>query len=162
MGYALPDMPSAISDDSGHFQLSGIPVGKLQLQARSADDYCRSNPKEIMEVGNDAHSGSPTCVLKMAPTGIVRVQLVDAQGKPFVPARQGEANVHIQDADRAGLGSWGGVGAVDINGVCEFRDVPPGRYRLSDKPFIDKGQTEMNEIILTVKPRQINEVRLNR
>jgi hypothetical protein len=97
----------------------------------------------------------------MVPTGVVRVQLVDAQGKPLRFARQGEAYVHIQDADRTGIGTWGGGGQVDTNGVCEFKSVPPGRYRLSRKPLLEKGQApDVNEIILTVKPRQISEARL--
>jgi hypothetical protein len=147
MGYPLPEMPKAISDNSGHFQLSGMPVGKLQVRARLADYHYQWNPKEVMEAHDDTKTGSPTCVLRMVPTGSVRVQLVDAQDKPFVSARQGEAHVSIQDADRTGVGSWGGSGAVDTNGVCEFKGVPPGRYRLSHK---------LNDIILTVKPRQVS------
>jgi hypothetical protein len=161
LGYQLPEPPQATSDNAGHFQLSGIPVGKLQVRARLKDYHYRWNPKEAMEAREDTKTGSPACVLKMVPTGSVRVQLVDAQGKPFPPARQGEAHIHIQDADRTGVGSWGGGGAVDTNGVCEFTGVPPGRYRLSDRPFLDKGGAPgANEIVLTVQPRQVSEVRL--
>jgi hypothetical protein len=161
LGYPMPEMPEAISDDSGHFQLSGLPVGRLRLRARLADYHYPWSPKDVMEARDDTKTGSPTCVLKMVPTGSVRVQLVDAQGKPLGFARQGEAYVHIQDADRTGIGSWGGGGQVDTNGVCEFKSVPPGRYRLSRKPFLEEGQaSNVNEIILTVKPRQVNEARI--
>ena len=98
----------------------------------------------------------------MVPTGTVRVQLVDAQGQPFIPARLGQSHVSIQEADHTGVGSWGGGAAVDTNGVCVFGGVPPGRYRLSDKPlFGQQKETNANEILLTVEARPTTEVRLS-
>jgi hypothetical protein len=160
-GYPSSQMPEAISDDTGRFQLTGVPVGKLRLAAVLANYHYRWNPDEVMEAREDSQASSPACVLRMAPTGTVRVQLVDAEGKPMALASSGGVYVHIQEAERTGIGSWGGGAAADASGVCEFKDVPPGRYRLSDKAFPDKGQPPaINEIILTVKPGQVSEGRL--
>jgi hypothetical protein len=161
LGYQSPESAKAISDDAGQFRLAGLPAGKLQVHASLAGYHYVWDPKEVMEARDDNKTGSPTCVLKLVPTGIVHVQLVDAQNQPFKPARLGDNHVHIQDADRTGIGSWGGASQVDTNGACEFTTVPPGRYRLSSKPFPEKGQPpDINEIIITVPPRRTVEVKL--
>jgi hypothetical protein len=74
-------------------------------------------------------------VARLVATGAVRAWFVDAEGKPLSGISGGQLNIHIQQADREGVGSWGGSAEVSAEGTVQFLNVPPGIYRLSGKPF---------------------------
>jgi hypothetical protein len=59
------------------------------------------------------------------------------------------------------VGAWGGSANLETNGQYEFKDVPPGRYRISTKPFLPgQNAAEAAAQSITVEPRRTVEVKL--
>jgi hypothetical protein len=121
------------------------------------------DPKELIEV-KAPPAEQPLLTLRMVSTGNLRVQLVDANGAPQSLNSASEAHVHIQQADKYGVGSWGGSANLGTDGAYEFKNVPPGPYFISDKPFHApaEGQVVGPPILVKVEAGKTNEAKLPR
>lgn len=67
------------------------------------------------------------------------------EGKPI--------NVSVEPVEGSKVGSWGGGGLVKDDGTIEFKNMPPGQYRLTSHPNpCDPRRKYTPEQIVTVKP----------
>jgi hypothetical protein len=163
-GYPLPEPPEAISDAEGRFELTGLPVGKLQLWANKAGYHQVWHPSDLVTaIPVDDPRGRTPVVVKLQATGGLRVQFIDAAGKVISFERDGEVQVHVQDANRTGVGSWGGSANVPAGGSYDFDTMPPGRYRVSSKPFVP-GVAHLagDDVEARVTAGQVTDVSLQR
>ncbi len=158
--YSMTEKLTAMTDDQGHFELSGVPVGKLLLQCDIAGYKYRWDPKEPLEIRKEGLPDGSECVLRMTPTGTVRIQLVNVQGNPVTIQDSKKIRIYIQEADRFGAGCWNGESTADTNGVCEFKEIPSGRYRFSSRDIFEGQPPDANEIMVTVQPHQATEAKL--
>ena len=148
-GYPLPAAPETMSDSAGHFQLEGLPVGALQVNAYRQGYHHRWNPAELVQVPQAGAGDASEYVVHMEATGRVSIQVVGADGRPVQHLGLGEVQARIEAEGGAVVGSWGGSANVDTNGVWVFEDVPPGRYRVSGRPFCP-GEAPVGVGVVTV------------
>ncbi len=131
--YPIPTSPTTVSDPDGRFTLDGIPTGKFRLTVFKDGYHHAGEPADFLSTTQTTPPGG--WVARLVATGTVRAGFVDAEGKPLSGISGGQLNIHIQQADREGVGSWGGSAEVSADGTVQFLNVPPGIYRLSGKPF---------------------------
>jgi hypothetical protein len=154
VGYELPDPVETITTEDGSFRLADLPAGSLQIWAYRDGYHHKWEPSEVVHVASQERA---KITVRMEGAGRVRVQVLDKGGTPV--AKLDGGSVNIQQADREGVGSWGGGSNVDTNGTCEFSNVPPGKYRVSSKPFIPGVQHDAaSDVLVTVRPNETNDV----
>jgi hypothetical protein len=160
-GYPMPTAVEAVSDVQGRFELRALPTGSFQIWAYLAGYHHHWNPAELLKAKPAGEAAPRGCIVRMEATGTVRIQLVDTQGTPITQLPAGGTQVHIQSAEGMVVGAWGGSANLETNGQYEFKDVPPGRYRISTKPFLPgQNAAEAAAQSITVEPRRTVEVKL--
>ena len=126
-GYSLPATPEAVTDQAGQFELAGLPTGYAQVRAH-ASGYHFGDIFTIYEVP------STNIVLRLAGAGMLRVRILDKQGKPLARFEGNELHVSVEPKGGSKIGSWGGGARVGDDCTVEFKDVPAGEYRVTSRP----------------------------
>lgn len=145
-GYRQPLSWQAETDEAGRFDLAGLPAGFLQLHA-SASGYHFGDLFTIYDVP------STNVVLWLDGAGGILVTVLDKQGKAMSQFEGNEVLVSVEPKGGSIIGSWGGSGKVNDEGVIEFKDMPPGEYRVSSRPNpSSSSRNYAPEQIVTVKP----------
>ena len=116
----LNDEPVA-TDDSGRFQIQQAPIGTARIRIHKVG-YCTLGLRQPDELPG-------TVALTMTRSAQITVTVNFAPG-----ARPDEYLVEIEPEGGTKIGSWGGSGQIDAENRIVYRDVPPGRYRLTGKP----------------------------
>ena len=157
-GDPLAGEVEVLSDAQGRFALTNLPAGRMQVWASLKDYHHLWHPRDLVEVPAGATTSH---TVRMERTGAIRVQLVDADGNPLRGVSPGSKHVFIQEADKAGVGSWGGSAQVNADGMHEFTGVPPRRFRVSGTSFNDKpANQDSQEVVVAVEPGKTTEVKV--
>ena len=135
------------TNESGRFQIRGIPDGAFQLWAR-ADGFVPS-PRRDVEVENGEELGSLSLVLEAGCTLYGTVQT--GSGKPL-------AGIRISTApDDSKLGTQSGIS--DAQGYFEMEGLPPGEHSLQilvegsyvrAGPTVDLVPNKDNLVVITL------------
>lgn len=152
-GYRQPLSRQAETDDAGRFDFTGLPAGFLQLHA-SASGYHFGDLFTIYDVP------STNVVLRLKGAGGMLVTVVDKQGKAISQFEGNEVLVSVEPKGGSIIGSWGGSGKVNAQGVIEFKDMPPGEYRVSSRPNPSSSSRNSPEQIVKVAPGACANVKL--
>ena len=145
-GYPMISEIAALTGPDGRFRLFPLPEGKMQFRADKPGLHQVWDPQKTIRLPADPQT------VHMVSTGVLRVRVATSEG------RASGDTVHVQEAARSGIGSWGGSSNPDPSGWAEFRDMPTGEYRVSREPIlpgtaggrivvIEAGRT--NEVQLT-------------
>jgi hypothetical protein len=139
-GYIPPEVVQATTDEAGKFTLSGLPTGFAQFYC-SADGLHQAEVFRIYDLAAkgfiEDNQGDVRLTardqpvqLRMLATGAIHCQAVSPDGGPL----SGQVHVRVDDADNPNaIGTWGGSAQVNPDGAADFKDVPPGKYRLTTK-----------------------------
>jgi hypothetical protein len=125
--YEPPDEWSAVTDDAGHFELKGLPVGYAQLFV-TAEGYHFNDSFTIHDVP------AMNVVLHLAGAGSIRIVVTDQKGQPLSRYEGHEILVEVEPKGGSKVGSWGGSAKVKDDGTFEFNNVPPGEYLVTSHP----------------------------
>jgi hypothetical protein len=138
------------TDAEGRFRIEQVPVGTASVWVQKPG-YCRPGlglpikmPKDDVE-------------LRMLRSASVRVTV------DFTGTQRPEGYiVRITPEGGEVVGSYGGSGNIDDNGVMSFENVPPGRYILHGRPNpgSDDQQTDPVTVDVDLKGGQAAEVML--
>ncbi|MDB5331070.1 MAG: hypothetical protein JWP03_2221 [Phycisphaerales bacterium] len=136
-GYLLPESKLAVTDDNGHFVISGLPHGSVQLFT-----YGKSYaPLDVLAVhavpGRDV-------ALHMTATGTLKGKVYTKAAEPF------KGSV-MANPPKDPIGKWGGGMNVKPDGSYLFENVPPGDYVLTT------DGRPMPGILVTVKAGETTE-----
>jgi hypothetical protein len=152
--YQPPDEWSAVTDDAGRFELTGLPVGYAQLYA-SAPGYHFSDPFKIYDVP------ATNVVLRLAGAGSVLVAVTDSKGNPLSRYEGTEVHIDIEPKGGTKVGSWGGSARVKDDGTFGFDSIPPGEYRVTSRPNPSNSTRQYApEQIITVTPGERTQVKV--
>jgi len=144
--YEPPDEWSAVTDDGGRFELTGLPVGYAQLFA-TAEGYHFKDSLTIYDVP------ATNVVLQLARAGSIHVAVTDQEGKPLSRYEGHEILVEVEPKGGSKVGSWGGSTKVKDDGTFEFNNVPPGEYRIISRPNPSNSNRQYApEQVVTVTP----------
>jgi hypothetical protein len=151
-GYNLVGRPQATTDEGGRFVLAGLASGYTQLRAR-LPGYCFSDFTVHAVPGKDI-------VLRLARAGAVAVSVADAEGRAIAKWQGHPLLIEAEPKGGAKVGTWGGSAQVKEDGRYEFRDVPPGEYRLWAHPNPSSSDRQYApEQLVRVEPGGQAEVR---
>ena len=92
----------------------------------------------------------------MTGTGIVRVQVVGADGKP----PSDKTFVRIEHPGGPRVGQWGGSARCQEDGICEFKEVPPGEYLVSANPGLTIRDEDSGTKLVIVKAGETADVKI--
>lgn len=149
------DAPTAVSDESGKYEIRGILPGRYLARLRSADRVQPGAGGVFFAIagGGRGEGGTPITIeegetaeldLALAPTGSVKGRVTEA-GTPL-------ANVPVSLVKGDLPLPFGGQNATtDENGAFEVTDVEPGDYQLIVSP---KGAADPIKKRAAVKARQ--------
>jgi hypothetical protein len=153
-GYSGPDMRQAVTDATGRFTLSGLPAGYTQIRAH-APGYYFGDIFTIHDVP------STNVVLRLTGAGIISVRIFDKNGQAISRFQGSELHVSVEPKGGSRIGSWGGGARVQDDGTYEFKDLPPGEYRISSRPNpVSSNRQNAPEQIIQVKPGMKTEVKI--
>jgi hypothetical protein len=131
------------TDGSGAFELPNLPKGYALLQA-TKPGYFFGDILTIHDV-----PGS-NVVLRVTRAGAIQVSVVDKGGKALSQVGGNPLMVDVNPVDGQNI-NWGG-GSTVKEGSCEFKDVPPGKYRITSRPNPSTtGKTYAAEQVITVQ-----------
>jgi len=123
--YRLAGTHQFTSDTNGEFTVSDVPQGTIKFMSRSPEYFY--NP-----VLNEHDTTDAPIVLKLQPTGVVQVFVLEASGKPITSKYMVE--IAEQGAKKGAVGSWGGSANIGTDGTFTFEGIPPGKYIVTGKP----------------------------
>lgn len=125
------------TNQRGEFEFHQVPIGKASIWVHKKD-YVRPGLGLDVTIPSEGHE------LQMGLSGSLQVQVVFSS--PRDPQLQ--YLVHIGPDGEEVVGSWGGSGNVDEEGLRVFTGIPPGRYRIYGRPNpgSDSQQTETQTI----------------
>ena len=153
-GYRLPAPPEAVTDPQGRFELSGLPAGYTQIFAH-ASGYHFGDIFTIYDVP------TTNIVVRMSGAGNLHIRILDKNGKSLSRFEGNELHVNVEPKEGSRVGTWGGGARVSDDGTVEFKDVPPGEYRVASRP--NPGSSTRRyapEQIVKVEPGVTVEVKL--
>jgi hypothetical protein len=136
-GYTMPQRPEATSNAGGEFELK-LPTGYVRLTARAPDWYYSWS--EVLPVGDRRPALEPEqpVTLEMARTTSVTVKATDSSGKPAAGQ-----TIFVQPSGNP-VGKWGGSAETDAADTAVIQGVPPGEYRLTDRPYDSRTLKELH------------------
>jgi hypothetical protein len=126
-GYSGLDPREIATDEKGRFELAGLPEGFTQLHA-TAPGYYFGDLFTIHDVP------STNIVLRLSRAGGIQVSVFDRNGKALTRFEGSEVLVEVEPKGGHRIGTWGGSGMVNAEGILEFKDMPPGEYRVTSRP----------------------------
>ncbi|MHC1764369.1 MAG: hypothetical protein AB9869_08685 [Verrucomicrobiia bacterium] len=142
--YRTLHKPEAVTDSAGCFNMTGLPVGLVQVRVRSTDYF---QPSSF-----DWHPVPATeLVLQVKPCGSLLVRVVDGNGSGIQQWENRQVQVSVTPTEGSKVGSWGGSANVGSNGTYLFAGVHPTSYVLS----VLNSDVQQR---VTVKPREQAEV----
>jgi 5-hydroxyisourate hydrolase-like protein (transthyretin family) len=145
-GYGGSEELTTETDADGRFELRGLPVGYVQLGAR-AQGYHFGDLFTIHEVP------ATDVQLRLGGAGVLQVRITDKDGNALAKLEGHEILVEVEPKGGAKIGSWGGSARVKDDGSLEFKDVPPGEYRVTSRPNPSNSDRQYTpEQIVTVTP----------
>jgi hypothetical protein len=106
----------------GKFRFAALPTGKGQVWVHKAG-YVRPG------LGPEFQLPQNEIVLKMVKASTIKVTVASK-------LRRLAQDYSVKLTPEGGdvVGSWGGSGNVDPEGVMTFKDVPPGKYEITGRP----------------------------
>src|SRR5579864_2773710 len=161
-----------VTDDLGHFALTGLPAGRYTLSARKAGwltaYYGSTHP------GRPVFGGSPivlqdgqrltTVALRLVHGSVVTGVITDAFGRPTPNVEVQLLSVHMgnggRTVDPTGGQSLGLTGAVsfaqtDDRGIYRLYGIPPGDYLIVASSF----QASAGQDVLQLTPEDLQSAR---
>ena len=126
-GYNSPGPHETATDESGHFELTDLPVGYSLLHA-GAPGYHFTDLFTIHELP------ATNVTLRLDRAGGIRVTVTDQTGAALSQFEGHELIVEVEPREGSKIGSWGGSATVKSNGGVAFDNVPPGEYRITSRP----------------------------
>ncbi len=125
-GYPALTAVEATTDNAGRFELNGLPSGYVVLFA--------SKPGQHFDDVNKIHSvPGENVVLRLTGAGGITVRFSDKSGKPLPTVSGRQVWVSVESATPQETPGWRNSGFADADGKCEFKDVPPGEYRVTTR-----------------------------
>ncbi|MDB5354516.1 MAG: hypothetical protein JWN24_969 [Phycisphaerales bacterium] len=116
-GYLLTEQKLVTTDENGHFVITGLPRGSVQLFTYGKT-YA---PLDVLA----AHAvPSQNVALRMTATGKIKGKVYTKEATAF----QGSV---MANPPKDPIGKWGGGMRVAPDGSYQFDDVPPGEYVLT-------------------------------
>jgi|GEM_PF-2487721 len=141
-------------DDNGAFVLSDVPEGRLMFMSRTREYYCNS-------VLNEHDTNDSPIILKLQPTGTVKVSVFSAGGEPVVSKYMVEIEEEGIDSTKGGgIGSWGGSANIGEDGTVTFEKIPPGRYFVTGKPNPGSIDDRTEPIKVVIEGRDRHSIKL--
>lgn len=110
------------TDAEGRFASDQLPVGKARVRVHKPG-YVRPG------LGLEIQLPQEGVTLSMTPAAQVKVTVDFSKSM-----RPDGYIVEIKPEGGEKIGSWGGAGNLNAEGVIEFKNVPPGRYVLTGRP----------------------------
>jgi protocatechuate 3,4-dioxygenase beta subunit len=145
-GYTSPGQLTIKTDAGGRFELSGLPVGYVQVGARK-EGYHFSDLFTIHDVP------ATNIVLRLSRAGGLQVTVTDKAGQRLSRFEGNPLTVEVEPEEGNQVGSWGGSATVRDDGTVEFKNMPPGRYRIKSRPNpFHSNRVYPPEQIVTVTP----------
>lgn len=145
-GYAMPEQPVAVTRNNGGFVLTNLPTGFTQFHIYETGYYF-GDLFTIHDVPGT------NVVLRLTSAGGLQVTVRDKEGQRLSRFEGKPINVSVEPVEGSKVGSWGGGGTVKDDGTIEFKNMPPGQYRITSRPNpYDSRRKYTPEQIITVKP----------
>ena len=134
------------TDSGGHFEFAGLPAGFAQFSA-TMPRYYFSDSFTIHDVP------ATNLVLRLLGAGGIRVTVADKSGTPISRLEGQPLIVEVEPKEGSTVGSWSGSATVKDDGTYEFKNMPPGEYRITSRPNPGSSNRQYApEQIVTVKP----------
>ncbi len=142
--YKTPKTVKATTDQSGRFELSGLPTGYVQLWTSTPGFRFVDHSRYYEVPRTDA-------IVRLSRAGAIRVSVTDIDGRALSRFEDRPLIVEIKPKD--GSGTWGGSVAVREDGTVDFSNVPPGEYQVSShpNPFREDREYSTKQVV-TVAP----------
>ncbi len=145
-GYAMPETPVGVTDNKGIFVLTNLPNGFTQFHIYE-EGYYFGDLFTIHDVPGT------NVVLRLTSAGGLQITVRDKDGQRMSRFEGKPINVSVEPVEGSKVGSWGGGGTVKDDGTIEFKNMPPGQYRLTSRPNpANSNRKYTSEQIVTVKP----------
>lgn len=145
-GYPLPKSPPSVTDSNGVFVLTNLPTGFTQFHIYEEGYY-------FGELFTIHDVPGTNVVLRLTSAGGLQVTVRDKEGQRLSRCEGRPINVSVEPVEGSKVGSWGGGGTVKDDGTIEFKNMPPGQYRLNSRPNpANSNRKYTPEQIITVKP----------
>ena len=134
------------TDSGGRFVFAELPAGFAQFSA-TMPGYYFSDSCTIHDVP------ATNLVLRLLSAGGIRVTVSDKSGTPISRINGMPPIVEVEPKEGSTVGSWGGSATVRDDGKYEFKNMPPGEYRITSRPNPGSSKRQYPpEQIVTVKP----------
>ena len=122
-----PDKWTVTTDAEGRFEFKELPTGYVQFYALARGYY-------FTDLRTTFNVPSNNIVLHLHSAGDVSVAVTDKDGKPISKFEGNPLLVGLDPKDGGRPGMRSGGATVNAEGLCEFKDMPPGEYRVSSRP----------------------------
>ena len=150
--YRIVPSPPSTTNAKGEFVVADVPEGKLKFFSRTREYYYNS-------VLNEHDTSESPVVLKLVPTGLVKVSVVDADGNPVTTRYMVEINEQGVDPIKGGkVGSWGGSANIGSDGTYSFQAIPAGDYVVTGRPNPGRESDRTEGTKVTIKGGDDHEV----
>jgi hypothetical protein len=144
--YQSPNDYEAKTDADGRFRIEPVPVGNVAIWVHKSG-YVRPG------LGQSVKTPSEDVELRMGKSASVRV-VIDFTGKE----RPTGYMVRIAPEGGEKIGSYGGSGDINAEGVMSFKDMPPGKYIIRGRPNPGSDPEETEPLTVDLKGGEVREV----
>lgn len=144
-GYGWFAGGEVVTDENGRFALTGLPAGFTQVRA-AAPGYHFTDFFTI-------HDAPATNVaVRLYRAGGIRITVTDKFGRALSRFDGKPLIVEVEPKEGNTVGAWGGSATVKDDGTFEFKNVPPGEYRINSRPNpANTSRVYAPEQVITVK-----------
>lgn len=153
--YRIASNRKYTTDANGECELVDVPDGKVKLGCRTKEYYYNS-------VLNEHDTNEDPIVLKLLPTGSVKVSVFSPEGQPVTTKYIVEINEKGVDPIKGGtVGSWGGSANIGADGTYTFERIPPGDYVVTGKPNPGRSGDRTDPFAVKIAGKDRHEIKLN-